>query len=245
LDRTDPPTGSGNVAAVVYSAPMQARDDPLESPSMGIRWAFGLWAAAVAVFTIIAVPPLRDLAQPVDDWFWDFAVETEWQPAVVAAKGLHIIGSGWVMIPFEIALGVFLFARRRLTALIFWVAAVGTSEAIVWISKAIYGRQRPPDALVSTTGNSFPSAHAATAAVVAIGLVLLLVSVSERRWYWYAAAAGWASLMAASRVYLRAHWFSDVVAGAAVGAAVVITFALLIEQWAGAREDQPNGTAEE
>jgi undecaprenyl-diphosphatase len=224
---------------------MQARDDLLGAPSRGIRWALGLWAAAIAVFTIIAVTPLRDLAQPVDDWFWDIAVETEWQPAVVAAKGLHIIGSGWVMIPFEIALGVLLFARRRLTALIFWVAAVVTSEVIVWTSKAIYGRQRPPDALVSTTGNSFPSAHAATAAVVAIGLVLLLICVSERRWYWYAAAAGWATMMAASRVYLRAHWFSDVVAGAAVGAAVVITFALLIGRWRDPREDQPNKTAEE
>lgn len=236
--------GSGNVVAPVYSAPMQARSNLLGAPSGAIRWALCLWVAAIAVFTIIAVPALRDLAQPIDDWFSDIAVETEWQPAVVAAKGLHIIGSGWVMIPFEIAIGGLLFARRRLTALIFWVAAVGMSEAIVWISKAIYGRQRPPDALVSTTGDSFPSAHAATAAVVAIGLVLLLVSVSERRWYWFAAAAGWATLMAASRVYLRAHWFSDVAAGAAVGAAVIITFALLSERWRGVREAQPNRTAE-
>jgi len=51
--------------------------------------------------------------------------------------------------------------------------------------------------------------------------------------------------MATSRVYLRAHWFTDVIAGVAVGAAVAITFALLIARWSDAREDPTNTSAEE
>jgi undecaprenyl-diphosphatase len=196
-----------------------------------LRWALALWAVVVAVFAIIAIPALRDLAEPVDKWFWDLAVATEWQPTVLLAKALRIIGTGWVMVPFEIAVGVLLFARHRMKRLAFWAAAVVTTDVIVWTSKALYDRPRPPDALVSTTGDSFPSAHSATAAVVAIGLVLVFVSISEGRWRWFAAAAGWGILMAASRVYLRAHWFTDVVAGVAVGAAVALAFALLIDRW--------------
>jgi len=224
---------------------MQGNEHLLSDRSPAIRWALSLWAVVVAVFVVIAIPALRDLVEPIDEWFWDLAVETEWQPAVLMAKALRIIGSGWVMVPFEILVGVLLFSRRRLMTLAFWVAAIATTDAIVWISKALYDRPRPPDALVSTTGASFPSGHAATAAVVAVGFVLVFVTISENRWHWFAAAAGWATLMAASRVYLRAHWFTDVVAGAAVGAAVAITFALLIDRWSDAREDRTNRPAQE
>ena len=224
---------------------MQADQQLLGDRSGAVRWALGLWAVAVAVFVIIAIPALRDLAQSVDDWFWDLAVETEWQPAVIIAKALRIIGTGWVMVPFEIVVGVLLFSRRRLRVLAFWVAAIATTDAIVWISKVVYDRPRPPDALVSTTGDSFPSGHSATAAVVAISLVLVFVSISGNRWYWYATAAAWATLMATSRVYLRAHWFTDVIAGVAVGAAVAISFALLVDRWSDAREDRRNRSADE
>ena len=224
---------------------MPADQDLLGDRSTAVRWALGLWAVVLTMFVVIAIPVLRDLVEPIDEWFWDLAVQTEWQPAVLMAKALRIIGSGWVMVPFEILVGVLLFARRRLMTLVFWVAAIATTDAIVWISKVLYDRSRPPDALVSTTGDSFPSGHSATAAVVAIGLVLVFVSISKSRWHWFAAAAGWAMLMAASRVYLRAHWFTDVVAGAAVGAAVAITFALLIDRWSDAKEDRTNRPAEE
>jgi len=58
---------------------------------------------------------------------------------------------------------------------------------------------------------SFPSGHTQGAASILIYLTLL----DPRRWYWYASALG---LVALSRVYLGAHFPSDVLAGGVIGA---------------------------
>jgi len=181
---------------------------------------------------MIGIPVLRDLVQSLDEWFREVAIRLEWQPAVDVADALHVIGSAWVMVPIEIAIGVLLLIRRRWRALVFWATSIGLVSALVWISKALYGRPRPPDTLVSTAGASFPSGHSATAAAVAIGLVLLFATLGKDRRHWYVAAASWATLMAASRVYLRAHWFTDVVAGVTLGATVALAVAILIDRWA-------------
>ena len=224
---------------------MQANGQLLGGRSAAVRWAFGLWAVVIAVFVIIAIPTLRDLAEPIDAWFWDLAVETEWQPAVFVAKALRIIGSAWVMVPIEIGVCAWLITRRRWHILVFWAAAIGLTEATVWISKAIYQEPRPPDALVSTTGYSFPSAHSATAGVVSIALVLVFASIARNRWHWFVAAAAWTIAMMAGRVYLRAHWLTDVIAGAALGAAVALSVALLVDRRTSRGGDRQNGPADE
>jgi len=219
---------------------MYSDEELVGDRSAASGWALGLWAVAVTVFVVIAIPALRDLVQPVDEWFREYAIRFEWAPAVFVAKALRIVGSGWVMIPLEVAVGIWLINRRRWNALVFWAVSIGLVEAIVWSSKALYDRPRPSDALVSTTGASFPSGHSATAAVVAIGLVLVFAPIAKNRWYWFAAAAGWATLMAASRVYLRAHWLTDAVAGATLGAAVALTIALLADRWSNRDIDRTN-----
>ena len=52
----------------------------------------------------------------------------------------------------------------------------------------------------------------------------------SRRRGWEFAAAGFAFVMALSRVYLNAHWFSDVVAGVLVGASVALGTAGLVTE---------------
>lgn len=64
-----------------------------------------------------------------------------------------------------------------------------------------------------TTDFSFPSDHATMAGAVAVGLLL-----ANRRWGIPAAVA--AALMAFTRVYVGAHYPSDVLAGLALGGSV-------------------------
>lgn len=210
---------------------MESSRQLLGKRSVAVRWAIALGTVAVALFVVIGVPALRDLFQSADEWIWETAIRLEWQPAVLVADALSLIGSGWVMVPFEIVVAVVLLTRRRWHALVFWVVSIGATNTIVWVSKAMYGRLRPPDSLVETIGASFPSGHSATAAVVAIGLVLLFAAIANDRKHWFYIAASWATLMAASRVYLRAHWLTDVVAGVTLAAAVSLAAAVLVDRW--------------
>ena len=236
---------SGWIGNGVYGAQMHTETELVADRSATIRWALALWSIVVAVYVVIAVPALRGLVEPIDEWFCETSVEFQWQPVVDVADALRNIGSAWVMVPFEIAVGIWLYTRRRRHSLVFWAAAVGLTEAVVWTSKVLYDRSRPPDSLVPTTGASFPSGHSTTAAVVAIGLVLLFAPIARKRRYWFVAAASWATLMAASRLIVRAHWFTDVVAGATLGAAMALTIALAVDRWDGSAGSETKHPAKE
>jgi membrane-associated phospholipid phosphatase len=73
-----------------------------------------------------------------------------------------------------------------------------------------------------TSAASFPSGHAIAGAVTAVGLVLVLAPPGPARWRWEVRAVVFAAVMALSRVYLRAHWLSDTVAGALIGAGLAL-----------------------
>ncbi len=122
----------------------------------------------------------------------------------------------------------FLLWKRRWEALVYWVLAMVGSQLLIGPVKTLYARPRPPMALAETTGYSFPSGHAVAGAAVAVALVIVLVPAGPRRRNLEILAAAFAVLMALSRVYLRAHWLSDTVSGAALGAGVAIGAAALV-----------------
>ena len=89
-------------------------------------------------------------------------------------------------------------------------------------AKVFFHRGRPPEGLVETVGFSFPSGHAVAGAATAVALVLALLPAGRKRRRWESARSAFAFVMASSRVYLQAHWFSDVVAGVLLGAGVAL-----------------------
>ena len=120
------------------------------------------------------------------------------------------------------ALGVVLLLRRRWAALLAFALAEALASLLSTLLKIIVGRPRPPDAVVSPIGSSFPSGHATYAAVTCVALVLLFSAPGPRRLVWWALAGLGTLGMAWSRTYLQVHWLSDVVAGSLLGVGVAL-----------------------
>jgi membrane-associated phospholipid phosphatase len=187
-----------------------------------------LWVVVGVMYLAMAIPDARAWIQSIDDQVFTMAVDGGVSPWVAIAETFTFIGSSTVMFPFVMIVAAYLYWKKHKIATLFWLSALAVAEILIWASKFIYARPRPPMGLVTTHSYSFPSGHAGTAAAVAAGIVLLLALRRSRHWYFDALAVAYVAAVAWSRVYLRAHWLSDVLTGVALGAAVAISVFLVV-----------------
>ena len=150
-------------------------------------------------------------------------------PLTLLFRFLNVAGGGIVTIPLRTVVTAYLALRRRWRKTAAFALTWITSEIALTVLKIYFHRGRPELPLVITRGFSFPSGHAVAGAAMAVGIVLAFFPAGERRrWEWVAAA--FAFVMAFSRVYLNAHWFSDVAAGVLLGSGIAIGFAVLVTE---------------
>jgi undecaprenyl-diphosphatase len=159
----------------------------------------------------------RDVA--IQSWVHGFA-----RPMLTEAmKGLSWIGSPLVLTPtITLAAGLMWWRRQRDDAVLVAAAALG-GVALDEVMKLHFRRLRPdvPWALVHEHSFSFPSGHSAMA-VVMYGVIVYKTQDKLRSKWAKGALIFGAFLMVVgiglSRVYLGAHYPSDVAGGYFVGA---------------------------
>lgn len=200
-------------------------------------WSVVLAAALVFVFVAVGRHPEGAAPKTTLPWVgeWDESVYhfmDDIRDSILTgiAKALNFVGGGLVTIPLRIVVAGWLVFRRHWRALVAWVLTWGFAELALAAAKSFFHRGRPPLPLVETVGFSFPSGHAVAGASIGVALVLVLLPPGSRRRKWELAAAGFAFVMALSRVYLNAHWFSDVVAGVLLGTSVALGTAAIVTE---------------
>jgi membrane protein DedA with SNARE-associated domain/membrane-associated phospholipid phosphatase len=146
-------------------------------------------------------------------------------------KGATWLGSNAVVIPVALIVAAVFIVRRSYRPFAQLAAAVVSSIVLYDVVKAVAHRIRPPVVvrLVQVSGYSFPSGHATIAVAVWGTIVLVLASGrrSRTKVLLGAAAGAIALLVGVSRLYLGVHWFTDVVGGFALGAAILSCIAAL------------------
>ncbi|MGJ7498504.1 VTT domain-containing protein [Variovorax sp. RT4R15] len=148
-------------------------------------------------------------------------LRTAWGDGVMVA--VTELGSAPVVISVITTVSLWLAAKRCWRTLGYWLAAAGFAQLLVWTLKFTLGRARPTEIYSGFDPFSFPSGHAAMNIVV-YGFLAFLLARAKPVGTKIAITMSTAmaiALVAFSRLYLGAHWFSDVLASFSLGLAWV------------------------
>jgi len=192
-------------------------------------------AAGLAIFTDLAEDMREGDGQAFDQAILSALrphanLSDAWGPGWLeqAAGDLTSLGSIAVLTLFATIVILFLLLqRKRLSALLLLIGLAGgvmLSEGL----KSVFERDRPPEIYraVATINASFPSGHALLSAVFYLSIAVMLTRAFPRRSFKaYVLVVGviLTLVVGMTRIYLGAHWATDVLAGWSVGAAWAMT----------------------
>ena len=129
-----------------------------------------------------------------------------------------------ILILVSFVVSIFLYVYRRKKESVVFFCSVAAAGIIIEALKFIFVRSRPPNPIIIATGYSFPSGHV-IATLVFFGLLacILFRKKSQKiKLTSYFIAGILIFAVGFSRIYLRVHWLTDVLAGFVVGGIILI-----------------------
>ncbi len=193
--------------------------------------------AAVFVTGLIALVDMatgllsRDAVSNIDISVFNLMKELRNAPADELMITITMLGDGAVLTVMAVVIVIWLAWRRAYRGAIAAAIAIIAGKLFVPVLKYGIQRPRPIELYDGAEAFSFPSGHA-TMSMLIFGILAVLVSHSMGRWgraVVYATCGVAVIAIAYSRVYLGAHWLSDVAGGMLFGAVMTAAFAVAIE----------------
>ena len=205
--------------------------DRISPGGLGLELTTLLAIAGVGIFVFVTY--LSQLAADpgptaFDTELLDLADRIRNDMLVDVAKVVTSLGAFPTVATLVVATAVLLVARKRYAEALMLVLGLALVFIAVNVTKDALDRARPGDSLVSTSGEAYPSGHAAYAtAWVAVAVVLTRRLRLVTSGVLVTIALVIAAAVGISRVYLRAHWASDVAGGWGLGAGIFATLAAI------------------
>jgi undecaprenyl-diphosphatase len=209
-------TGDTRLRRIIFSLL-----DPSRPQLRGIALLALLLVAAAWLFLGILEDVVSgDPLVRVDTAIYHALQDLRTAPGDSAMIAITELGDPVVVIAVTIVVFLWLAWRRAWRTAAYWLVAIAGASALNTVIKVALHRPRPGELSYSGwSAFSFPSGHS-TVNVVLYGFLAFLV-VRELRPGWRLpvalVAASLVLLIAFSRLYLGAHWLSDVIGGLAFG----------------------------
>lgn len=129
----------------------------------------------------------------------------------------------------SILLCLYCFVKKEWWLIKYILLALFSSSLIVMAFKHVFYSARPTGFIDNLTSSSFPSGHSALSIVVYGFITYLLSHTVEKQFRWLINSLGflWITAIIFSRIYLGAHWLSDVIASTCLGLGLLQWIVLL------------------
>lgn len=202
---------------------------------LGITVLLILFAAAIFFFVFIVHEVLWEKEEVADNLMFAFLSTNVISDNLTGfMKGVTYFASAtFLQIAYGALMLIYLLFKNWKRAL--EIAAIGIGGFVVnYLMKLSFHRLRPPNPLIDKLENfSFPSGHA-TSAFIFYGLLTYLVWKTRiPKFYKFIIGTMlilFSLLIGFSRIYLRVHYLSDVLAGICIGFAWLILTVWLFEK---------------
>lgn len=121
-----------------------------------------------------------------------------------------------------ISVGILIYLFRGYKYSLLFFITLSFCGSLVYFLKNYFNVSRPEDAVVTAFGQSFPSFHATIVTVFFLMIVFIFGELMSRKWrlVFLVFCTFIIFLISFTRVYLGAHWVSDVMFGVSLGTVI-------------------------
>ena len=195
-----------------------------------VGWTLVLFVAALAAggfVTLLADLLFDPQLNLVDKAVYNFLQSLRSEAGTRLITAMTMGADGFVLVPVTLAMLGLMIVRKRFALAVITGLAIGAQSAFVPLVKDIIQRPRPTALYSGAEAFSFPSGHA-TQSMTLFGILSVIVAANlVPRWrpLAFGIAIVAAITVAFTRLYLGAHWLSDVTAGFCLGLTVTMIFA--------------------
>lgn len=200
---------------------MRKKNDKPSDISLKLVLVSLLFLAAVFLFGFLADEVVLEKEDLFDTRVFNFVAQFATPPFIHAAHVITFFGSSLFFFPaYSLLILYFLIKRKRAYALD--IALVGISSTLLMtVLKNVFRRQRPDHPIFQALTNySFPSGHALSSFIFCSVLIYIVWNGKlQTAWKWLVSVLFFlfAVSIGVSRIVLRYHYASDVLAGMCLG----------------------------
>jgi undecaprenyl-diphosphatase len=137
------------------------------------------------------------------------------------SKAIAFITDPIILIIAALLISSYLYSKKKNKQATIFASVIIITAILIKLLKAIIQRARPLNALIQESTFSMPSGHA-TMAVVFFGLIAYLFISKKHKIKTTAITTLIILITAFTRIYLNVHWLTDIIAGLALGTAILI-----------------------